>query len=103
MMGKRAKPDEASQALAAAAKAERRLLKRERRAERELAVLRDALRDDEARLARAQHRVERRRSDVAVAEARLRQRQADRAAGPAPGAAAPPAGDARAETAAAAS
>lgn len=83
-MGKRAKPDAATRRLAEAGKAERRLLKRERRAERELAALHDALRNDEARLARAQARVERRRSEIAAAEARLRQRQAERARGPEP-------------------
>ncbi|HEU0116676.1 MAG TPA: hypothetical protein VFQ80_18430 [Thermomicrobiales bacterium] len=91
-MGKRANRNEAKRRLDEAAKTERRLLKQERRAERDLAAARDALRDDEARLARAQDRVERRRADVAAAAARLRERQADRARGPAP-AAAPPADD----------
>lgn len=83
-MGKRAKRDEATQRLAEAAKAERRLLKRERRAERELHELRDALHADEARLRRAQDRVARRQADIAAAEERLRQRQTDRARGPQP-------------------
>lgn len=83
-MGKRSKRDEASRRLAEAAKAERRLLKRERRAERELDAMGAALQADEARLRRAQNRVNRRRADLAVAEERLRQRQADRAHGPQP-------------------
>ena len=60
---------------------ERRLLKRERRAERELADLRADLARDLQRLERAKQRVEGRLAEVAAAEARLRARQAERAAG----------------------
>ena len=65
----------------AGAAQERRLLKRERRAERELADLRADLARDLQRLERAKQRVEGRLAELAVAEARLRARQAERAAG----------------------
>ena len=65
-----------------AADEERRLLKRERRAEQELAELQRALARDRDRLRRTQDRVERRLAEVADAEMRLRKRQAARAAGP---------------------
>ena len=76
------KRDNVSVVLEDAAAEERRLLKRERRAERELAELRADLARDQERLERARQRVERRLAEVAAAEARLRERQADRAAGP---------------------
>jgi hypothetical protein len=98
-MGKRAKADDTSRRLDDAAKAERRLLKRERRAEREVVELRAALQKDEARLRRAEDRVERRRGELAAAEARLTERQAERASGPA-APAAPTAGDHRPDVAA---
>lgn len=64
------------------AEEERKLLKRERRTEREVADARAALAEEEQRLGRAEERVARRRRDVAEAEGRLRGRQAARAAGP---------------------
>ncbi|MBA3416363.1 MAG: hypothetical protein H0U10_14170 [Chloroflexia bacterium] len=67
---------------------ERRLLRRERRAEQDVAALRAKLGDDEARLERARRRAERCRTEVTKAEEFLRRRQADRATGP-PVAAAP--------------
>ena len=60
---------------------ERRLLRRERRAEREVSAVRAKLVEDEARLERARRRAERRRSDVADAEGVLRRRQTKRAKG----------------------
>jgi len=65
-----------------AADKERRLLRRERRAEREIARLRVKLAEDEALLENARRRVERRRAEVADAEEALRRRQVERAAGP---------------------
>ncbi len=61
---------------------ERLLLRRERRAEEDVAGLRAKLTEDEARLEQARHRAERRRAEVADAEVTLRRRQAERAAGP---------------------
>lgn len=61
---------------------ERRLLKRERRAELEVEDRRERLAEEQARLDRALARVERRRAEFAVAVAELRSRQAARAAGP---------------------
>lgn len=60
---------------------ERKLFKRERRAERELAALRAELVRDQARLERARSRLERRVTDIARAEAALRARQEERATG----------------------
>lgn len=81
-----AKRDEAVDPIVAqvteAGEAERRLLRRERRAERDLDALLEQLAVDEERLERARRRVEERRAEIAEAEARLRRRQADRAAGP---------------------
>jgi septal ring factor EnvC (AmiA/AmiB activator) len=64
------------------AERERRLLKQERRAEREVARLRAKLDEAEEAFAAARRRVEERRAAVAEAEAALRRRQAERAAGP---------------------
>ena len=75
--------DSVTKRLQQAADDERRLLRRERRAEQELAELQVALARDRDRLRRAQDRVERRLAEVAEAETRLRKRQAARAAGPA--------------------
>lgn len=68
---------------------ERRLLDREQRAERRLASLRDDLRAEEGRLAQAQARVDKLRAKVGAAEATLRRRQEERAAGPSGQATAP--------------
>jgi hypothetical protein len=70
--------------LAAAAKAEQKLLRLERKAEA-------ALEEARARLAKAESRLQRRQAEVAAAEDALRARQVARAAGPDGGAAAPPA------------
>lgn len=64
------------------AELERRLIRRERRAERDVNELRAKLVEEESRSARAERRVERRRAEVADAEARLARRQTERAAGP---------------------
>lgn len=61
---------------------ERRLLKRERRAERAVLDAQAALADEEDRLARARSRIERLQGAVAAAADELRQAQAARAAGP---------------------
>ena len=65
------------------AERELRLLRQERRAEREVARLRARLNEEEAVFEAARRRVERRRAAVAEAEEALRQRQAARGAGPA--------------------
>ena len=83
MAGNETTADMWTKRLRQAADDERRLLKRERRAEQDLAELQLALARDRDRLRRAQERVERRLAEVADAEARLRKRQAARAAGPA--------------------
>lgn len=62
--------------------AERRLLRRERRAEREVAEARSKLAKDEARFERARLRLEIRRGEAAAAEDALRARQRERADGP---------------------
>ena len=69
--------------LAAGAAAELDLLKDERKAEKRLAEAMASLASDEARLLRAQHRLERSRESVAAARATLREVQARRANGPA--------------------
>jgi hypothetical protein len=69
--------------LTAGAAAELGLLRGERKAENRLAEALASLASDEARLLRAQHRLERSRESVAVAEATLREVQARRADGPA--------------------
>jgi hypothetical protein len=61
---------------------ERRLLKRERRAEKRVASLREAVLEAEARLQRAQQRFDARVSELAEAERELFERRADRARGP---------------------
>lgn len=71
---------------------ERRLLKRERRAERELAETLADLERERERLRRIQEKVDRRLAAVTEAEERLRSRQAARAAGPATEVAARPSG-----------
>lgn len=76
--------DEVTALLRRTADEERRLLKRERRAERELDERRELLARDQERLERAQARLERRRADVAEAETALRERQSARATGPTP-------------------
>jgi hypothetical protein len=74
----------AGKLLAAGAEAELQLLKTERKAEKRLTDAMAALAIDEARLLRAQQRLERSRAAVAAAEAALREVQARRAAGPPP-------------------
>ena len=69
--------------LSAGAAAELRLLRKERKAARRLADAMGTLARDEARLQSIQQRVKRRTDAVAAAEARLREAQANRAAGPA--------------------
>ena len=72
----------ARELLNAAADAERRLLRQERKAEKRLAEARAVLRDAEARLLRAQERVAEYRQAVLAAEAELRESQRRRAIGP---------------------
>ena len=64
------------------AEAELQLLRTERKAEKRLAEAMATLAGDEARLLRAQRRLERSRESVAAAEAKLREVQERRAAGP---------------------
>jgi hypothetical protein len=73
----------AGELLNAAAHAERRLLRQERKAEKRLAEAREALREAESRLLRARERVEHCRETVAVAEEELQESQRRRASGPA--------------------
>jgi hypothetical protein len=68
--------------LTAGAEAELQLLKTERKAEKRLAEAKAMLASDEARLLRAQQRLERSHESVAAAEAALREVQERRAAGP---------------------
>jgi DNA repair exonuclease SbcCD ATPase subunit len=68
--------------LTAGAEAELRLLKAERKAEKRLAEAMAMLASNEARLLRAQQRLERSRESVAEAEAALREVRERRAAGP---------------------
>lgn len=70
--------------LAAGAEAELRLLRVERKAEKRLTEALASLAADEARMLRAQQRLERSREAVAAAQAALREAQARRAAGSAP-------------------
>ena len=70
--------------LAAGSEAELDLLRSERKAENRLAEALASLANDEARLLRAQDRLERSRESVAAAEAALREVQARRAEGPTP-------------------
>jgi len=70
--------------LAAGAAAELDLLRSERKAENRLAEALASLANNEARLLRAQDRLERSRESVAAAEAALREVQARRADGPTP-------------------
>ena len=98
-MAKHRSTDSAEALFAERAEAERRLLRREQKAERRLAAERDSLAAEQAKLRKAEARVERRRAAVRDADAELARRQADRAAGPAgapadrhtPGSAADPA------------
>jgi hypothetical protein len=69
--------------LTASAQAERRLLRQERKAEKRLTVARSELLDAEARLQRAQTRVDECRQAVLAAEGELEQSQRRRASGPA--------------------
>ena len=69
--------------LTAGAEAELHLLRSERKAEKRLAEALALLASDEARVLRAQQRLERSRESVAAAEAALREVQTRRAAGPA--------------------
>jgi hypothetical protein len=71
------------QLLRSGAAAELKLLKQERKAEKQLAAALAALAEDDARLRRAQARLQQRREDVAKAEMALLEAQARRAAGPA--------------------
>lgn len=68
--------------LSAGAEAELQLLRTERKAEKRLAEAMASLASDEARLLRAQQRLEHSREAVAAAEASLREVQERRAAGP---------------------
>ncbi len=68
--------------LTAGAKAELQLLRSERKAEKRLAEAKATRASDEARLVRAQQRLERSHESVAAAEAALREVQERRAAGP---------------------
>jgi hypothetical protein len=80
-------PDKQSRSaklLAAGAAAELDLLKDERKAEKRLAEAMASLASDEARLLRAQHRLQRIRESVTAAKATLREAQARRADGPTP-------------------
>ncbi len=83
MSKRNGKRDSTTELLRGRSEDERRLLKRERRAERELLEARALLAKEDARLERAQARVKRRRAEVVAAEARLRERQVARAIGPA--------------------
>ena len=74
----------AEKLLAAGAEVELQLLKSERKAEKRLAQAKAILASDEARLVRAQLRLERSHESVAAAEATLREVQERRAAGPTP-------------------
>ena len=79
-------PDKQSRSvklLTAGAVTELGLLKDERKAEKRLAEAMASLASDEARLLRAQQRLERSRESVAAARATLREVQARRADGPA--------------------
>lgn len=76
--------DEVATLLRRSVDEERRLLKRERRAELEVVERQDRLAEEQAQLDRARARLGRRRAELADAEARLRDRQAARAAGPDP-------------------
>ncbi len=69
------------QLLSAGAEAELQLLRTERKAEKRLAEAKAMLASDEARLLRAQQRLERSHESVAAAEAALREVQERRAAG----------------------
>lgn len=64
------------------AEGEQRLLRRERRAERELNEARAQVAAEDERLARARRRADRARAKLTAAEARLQQRQHERVAGP---------------------
>ena len=68
--------------LSAGAEAELQLLRTERKAEKRLAEAMASLASDEARVLRAQQRLEHSREAVAAAEASLREVQERRAAGP---------------------
>lgn len=68
--------------LSAGAAAELDLLRSERKAENRLAEALAAVASDEARLLRAQHRLQRSRESLALAEVTLREVQARRADGP---------------------
>jgi hypothetical protein len=68
--------------LSAGAEAELQLLRTERKAEKCLAEATASLASDEARLLKAQQRLERSREAVAAAEVSLREVQERRAAGP---------------------
>lgn len=74
--------DRSRELLAAGAIAELRLIKDERKAERRLADALVSLVSDEARVRKAQLRLERSREAVAAAEASLLEFQTRRAAGP---------------------
>ena len=76
-------PELARRLVRDAAAAELRLLDRERKAERRLAAAQKRLARDEAGLRRAQERLRRSRDAVIEAELALRERQEQRAAGPA--------------------
>jgi hypothetical protein len=72
----------AEQLLAAGAAAEQELLRNERKAEKRLADAMASLARDEARLRRAQERLDRSRQSVADAAETLREVQAQRGDGP---------------------
>jgi hypothetical protein len=74
--------DRIGELLAASAEAELLLLSKERKAERRLAHALKALASDQARLLKSQEQMERSREAVVAAQARLREVQTNRAAGP---------------------
>lgn len=82
-MAKHRSTDPAEALFAERAEAERRLLRREQKAERHLAAEREALTAEQAKLRKAEARVERRLAAIRDAEAELARRQAERAVGPA--------------------
>jgi hypothetical protein len=77
-------PNRTVKLLAAGTEAELQLLRAERKAEKRLAEAMASLAVDEARVLRAQLRLERSRKAVAAAEATLREAQTRRATGSAP-------------------
>ncbi len=75
-------PEDIARDIVRVGRAERRLLARERRAERAFVDAERRLAAEEAQFDRARRRLEKRRAAVDEAAARLRRRQDERAAGP---------------------